>query len=93
MAGGQSRSHRAARVSRRRLNPESAELAVAQDLPVGHAIQCHAARHAEIARPGLLGQGTRHPQHRLVQHRLDGRRHVHVPLLQGFGRLSRAAAE
>src|SRR5207302_8630201 len=49
MVGCERGANRAAGVTRRRLDPDPVELAVAQHLAVGDAIERHAARKAEIA--------------------------------------------
>src|ERR1700719_561955 len=63
--GGERRADRATGVARRRLNPDVLELAVAQHLAVGDAIERHPAREAQIARAGTAGEAARQPQHRL----------------------------
>src|SRR5262245_10845388 len=44
MIGGKCRPHRPARVARRRLDPQAVDLARAQYLSIGDAIQCYPAR-------------------------------------------------
>ena len=57
----------------RSLNPEAVKLAVAQHLPIGHAIDRYAAGKAEIARHGPARETVRQrPQHRFLQHNLNG---------------------
>src|SRR5262245_44969640 len=54
---------RTASVTGRRLHPDVREGAVAQDLAVGDAIECHAARQAEIVEPMLAPERARQSQH------------------------------
>ena len=91
--GGKRRAHRAAGIARRRLDPDVVEVAVAQNLAIGDAIERHAAGKAEVSRLGLLGEAARHPQHRLIQHRLDRGRDVHVERRQQLVRASHRLAE
>ena len=79
-------------VTRGRLDPDPLEFSVPQDLAVSDAIECHAARKAEIFRTGVARNGARHPQDRLFGHRLDGCRHVHVLLVDRRFRLPRRSA-
>ena len=51
--GGERRAERAAGIAGRRLNPDVVELAVAQHLAVGHAVERDAAGEAQILRAGL----------------------------------------
>ena len=55
--GRQRRAHRAAGIAGRRLDPDVLEMAVAQNLAVGDAIERHAAGQAQVSRPGLLARG------------------------------------
>jgi hypothetical protein len=78
VVGGERRADRAAGVTCGGLDPDPVELAVAQHLAVGHAVQRHPAREAEIVRASLLGEAARQPQHGLVEHGLDRGSDVHV---------------
>ena len=82
MPGGVGGAERAARVAGRRLHPQVAKGAVAQHLAVGHAVERHAAGHAQVGN-GVFGrQRPGHAQHRLLGHRLDRGGQVHVELLE-----------
>ncbi len=78
----QRRADGAAGVAGGRLHPDAVELACAQDLAVGDAIERDAAGQAEIALAVLDRQAAGEAQHRLFQHGLDRRRDVHVLLRQ-----------
>ena len=76
--GGQCRAERAAGIARRRLHPHMVELAVAQDLAVGDAIERHTAGEAQISHAGFGRQCTRQPQNDLFGDTLDRGGEVHV---------------
>ena len=84
---------RAARVARRRLDPDVVELAVAQHLAVRHAIERDAAREAEVLLPGLYRKRARQAQHDLLGDGLDRRREIHLALGQQVLGLARRPAE
>ena len=91
--GRKRRADRAAGIAGRRLNPDVVELAVAQHLAVGDAIQRHAAGKAQIARAGLGREAARQPQHGLLEHRLDRGRDIHVERRQQLVRRAHRLAE
>ena len=91
--GGERRAQRAAGVAGRRLDPDTLELAVAQHLAVRHAVERHAAGHAEIFGAGLGRDRAREPHHDFLGHRLDRGREIHVALVEPFLRLARRPAE
>ena len=62
----QRRAERAARVARRRGNPDVVENFLAQQNAVGNAVQRHAAGEAEIFRAGQFLRVPRHPQNDLL---------------------------
>ena len=87
------RAERAARVARRRRNPDVLENLLAQQDAVGDAIERDAAREAEIFRAGDFLRVPRHPQHDLLGDFLDGRRQVHFALRDHRFGIARRAAE
>ena len=91
--GGERRAERAAGIARGRLDPDVLELAVAQHLAVGDAIERHAAGEAEILGAGLAGERARQAQHDLLGHRLDRGGEIHVALGQQLVGLARRRAE
>ena len=80
MDGGERRANGAACIACRRLNPDVFEHPIAQHLAVGDAIECHAAREAQVLRTGFLGKAAGEAEHRLVQNRLDGGRDIHMEM-------------
>ena len=80
MIGRERGAERAAGVARRRLHPNPFELAVADDLSVGDAVERDAAGQAQMLGAGLGGDGARQPQHDLVGHRLDRGGEIHLAL-------------
>ena len=84
---------RAARVARRRLNPDVVERSLPQDPSIGDAVQRDAARQAEVPHAGLRVHMACRPEHRLLGHRLDRRRDVHLALGDRGLRLARRPAE
>ena len=85
-------AQRAARIPRRRLNPETLEGPFAQQQTIGNTIEGHAAGQHEVAHPGLALRLPRHAQHHFFGDLLDAGGHVHVPLRQHrFGTARRAA--
>ena len=93
MPDEQRHAERAARVSRRRLDPHVVEGPLAQHPSVPDAVQRHAAGEAEVAHPRLRVHVARRPQHRLLGDRLNGRRDVHLPLRDRRLGLPRRPAE
>ena len=94
MVGCERSTNRAAGITGRRLNPNPVELAVAQHLAVGDAIERHAPRKTEVASAGLTGEAARQPQHRFVEHRLNGGGNIHVERGQQLiGRAHRLAEQ
>ena len=91
--GAERRADRAAGVAGRRLHPDALELAVAQHLAVGHAVERDAAGEAQVLRAGLGRERAREPQHDLLGHRLDRGGEVHVALGEQAFRVARRAAE
>ena len=90
---GERGAQRSAGIARRGLNPDVLEMAVAQHLAVGHAVQRDAAGQAEIRHAGFGRERSREPKDHFFERRLDGCRDVHVLLRQRFGRLARRQAE
>ena len=76
----QSRTKRAARVARGRLNPDPIENFLAQNLSVRHAIQRDTASATKISLSGFFANMPRHPEHDFVGHILNRPRQVHVAL-------------
>ena len=93
VVGGQRRPERAAGIAGGRLHPDVSEAAVAQHLAVGHAVEGYAAGEAQVLHAGLIGEAAREPQHRLLEHGLNGCGEVHVLLLEPGLRLARRPAE
>ena len=91
--GGKSGSQRAARVARGGLNPDALENSFAQEAAVGHAIERHAAGHAQIFFAGQFPRVSGQPQHDFLRHGLNGARQVHVALFDRLLRFARRAAE
>jgi hypothetical protein len=65
----------------------------AQQAPVGHAIERHAARQAEMLFPGQGPRVAGQAQHHFLRHRLNRARDIHVALLDGFLRAAGRPAE
>ena len=65
---GECRTKGTASVTGGGLDPETLERAVAEDFAVGHAIQRHAARHAEVLDPVFLGERARRIKSRAFAH-------------------------
>ena len=86
-------AERASGITCGRLNPKVLERAVAQHLTVCDAVQRDTAGEAEIGYSDLAGQGPRQPQHGFLQHSLNRRGEVHMPLRQRLIRLARQAPE
>src|SRR5438046_2023757 len=87
-------AERAAGVSSRRLDPQSPERALAQEAPVGHAVERHAAGETQVLHPGLPLYRARHAQQDLLAHDLDRAREVHLTLRElGFGHPRRPSEE
>src|SRR5689334_20948875 len=93
MPGQQRGTQRSAGVSSRRLNPNVIKETVPQDPSIGHAVQRHAAREAEIPHPRLFGDVARHPEHHFLRHILDRTSQVHISLGEARLRFSWWAAE
>ena len=83
----------AARVAGGRLNPQLVERALAQNPPVGHAVERDAAGQAEFLHPRLGVDVPGHPQHDLLGDGLDRGGEVHVALGQQRLGLARRTAE
>ena len=62
------------------LNPNILEGAFSQNAAVADTVERNAAGQAQVGHPGLVMNVTRHPQHDLLGHRLDGRGKVHLTL-------------
>jgi hypothetical protein len=56
--GGESRAYSATGIACCRLNPNIFEFTIAQHLTVGDAIECYAAREAQVLRTGFLGEAA-----------------------------------
>ena len=80
MICGERRTERAACVPGGRLYPETPDVAVAQNLSVGHAIEGDTPRKAQVAEAGFRHRRPRQPQHDLLGRRLDRRRKIHLAL-------------
>src|SRR5262249_54167434 len=78
MAGRQCGAERATGIPSRRLNPDVAETAVAQDLAVGDTIERNTARDTQIGRSAFARKRARKAQHRLVKYGLNGSCEIHV---------------
>ena len=92
--GAQRRTQRAAGVASGWLNPHALELAVAQDLAVGHAVQCHAAGETKVLCAGFRCQRARKAQHHFLGDALHRGCDVHVELCElFFGRAHRLAEQ
>ncbi len=78
MVGPQRRPDRAPVVARRGRDVDALEARVAQDLGVGHGVQRHAARQAEVAQAGATLHRAGERDEHLLGHRLDRRRDVAV---------------
>ena len=74
-------AHRGAGVAGRRVEEELLEVGLALQAAVGHAVERHAAGHAQVLRAGQLARHGREVEHRLFGHRLQGERDVLVPLV------------
>ncbi len=94
MVGRQRRAQRATGIAGRRLDPHALEAAIAQDFGIGHAIQRHAASHAEIAGAGLRRQVACQPQHDVIEHGLRGGGDIEIAAASnGRFRLARRTAK
>ncbi len=83
----------AARIARRRLDPDLVERSFAEDASVAHAVQRHAACQAEIAHPRFTMGERRHLQHHLFGDFLDRPREVHFTLRQTALLLTRRSSQ
>jgi hypothetical protein len=86
---GPSSAESAARVARRRLDPDPVEGALAQQPPVGHAVERHAPGQAQIRLPRDFVDVASRAQHYLLGDALDRGGDVHVmprDLRLGFAR-------
>ena len=81
-------TQRAARVARRRLNPQLIEDSFTQNPTIRHAVERHAAGQAESRQARQFTGVPRQLEHDLLRHHLDGPRHVRVAWLDR--RLGRA---
>jgi hypothetical protein len=77
----QRRPDRRAGVASRRVEEELLELRLALEPAVGHAVERHAPRHAQVLGPCQLARQVREVKHRLLGDRLQGEGDVLVPLL------------
>ena len=91
--GRQGGAQRASGIAGGGLDPDSLENAFAQEAPVGHAIERHAARQAKMLFAGQFPRVAGQAQHDFLRHGLDGAGGVHVALLDGFLRAPRRPAE
>ncbi len=87
------RAQRAARVAGRRRNPDVLENFLAQQNPVGDAVQRHAAREAQVFCAGDLPGVSRHPQDDFLGDLLDRGRQIHFALRDRAFRIARRPAE
>ena len=86
-------AHRAAGIARRRLHEQVLEGRLADDAPVGHAVEGHAPGHAKALESRLLVDVTGHAQHDLLAHLLHGSGDVELALVHPRLRLARRAPE
>ena len=93
MIGRQCRPQRAAGIAGRGLNPNLVEIALAQQLSIGHAVERHAACKTEVAHARLSCQMAGHAGHDDFRDILDRSRQIHVALGQKLVRLACRAAE
>ncbi len=76
------RAERASGIAGRGLYPEVLERALAHDASVGHAVEGHAARHAQVAKARPAVEIAGHPENDLLGHLLYAGGHVEVELLE-----------
>ena len=94
VVGGQGRAQGTASVARSRLDPDPLERALAQQPPVGDAVERHSARQAQVRHVVFRVQPAREAQDDLFGDRLDRSRDVHFALGQlGFRAAGRAAEQ
>src|SRR5690606_34064530 len=86
-------AERSTRVAGGRLDPELLDRAVAEEAPLPPAVLRHTAREAEPVEHGLLVHRTRHSEHGLFAHVLNGPGEVHLPLCEIRLRLARRPPE
>ncbi len=84
---------RAAGVAGRRLDPDVLERPLAQQPPVGHAVERHAAGHAQVLRARRSVDRLRHSHDDLLAHHLNGSGQIHLSLCDPRLGLARRPAE
>ena len=75
------------------LDPQPLEGALAQDAPVGHAVERDPTGEAKVLHPGLAVHRAAHAQHDLLAHDLDRAGQVHLALGQLGLQLTRRPSE
>ena len=93
MVAGERGAQSAARVARRRLDPDPIAAGIAQDLAIRDAIERDASRQAEVSYSRFLAQRTREAQDDLLGDCLDRGRQIHVIGRQRLIGLARRPAE